>query len=196
MIDISVPFDKKQPDSAGNIHNITIDVVRNRTELDMAFQLRQDIFVNEKKIPYEKEFDGNDFTSTHILAKCDTQPAGTLRIRCFKDFAKMERLCVHPQFRKHSVAKYLLDYTQFYLIQKGYTYFIGYILSSLKDFWCARGFQIDKSQPEVKVGAQTLLPCIYQFPPQRIAQHKAKINLLATESYAQKYQVRTNSPTE
>ncbi len=55
-------------------------------------------------MPYEEEFDGNDFSSTHLLGYVGDEPAGCLRIRYFASFAKIERLAVRHEFRHTRLA--------------------------------------------------------------------------------------------
>ena len=50
-------------------NSIEIVVVQNQADFDEAMKVRRAVFVDEQKIPAEQEFDGNDFVSTHILAK-------------------------------------------------------------------------------------------------------------------------------
>lgn len=61
--------------------SIEIVVVQKQADFDEAMKIRRKVFVEEQKIPEEKEFDGNDFVSTHLLAKVDGVAVGTMRIR-------------------------------------------------------------------------------------------------------------------
>lgn len=80
-----------------------------------------------KKVgPFKEEWDGNDFTASHLLARVNGEPAGTLRIRYFGGFAKVERLAVLPKFRQKrygrmGVAFELGDYAIEFLLRKGIT---------------------------------------------------------------------------
>ena len=98
-------------------NRITVDIVRNLADLKEVFKLRRESFVKEKDIPEEMEFDGNDFSCTHLLMRFNDKPAGTLRIRYFKDFPKIERLCIAKKYRGYGLSKYLLDYTEEYLAE-------------------------------------------------------------------------------
>src|SRR5258706_14129840 len=64
-----------------------------------CLSVRGIVFIGEQGSPYDEEFDGNDFTATHILATVGGEPAGAMRIRYFGDFAKPERLAVLQRFR-------------------------------------------------------------------------------------------------
>ena len=166
--------------------NVVIDLVRDIDDLNEAFQLRRQAFVKGKNVPEYMEFDGNDFTSSHLLLRVDGKAAGTLRIRYFKDFAKMERLCIASDFRGLGLPRYLLDYTEDYLAHKGYTYFFSYILKELKTYWLARGFELQGNGQEVHEANLTLLPVIYPFK-KVIAHHQNNIDLLAKEGCIKAY---------
>ena len=108
-----------------------------------------------------------------------------LRIRYFKDFPKIERLCIAKKYRGCGLSKYLLDYTEEYLSQKGYVYFLGYILKDLKDYWLTRGFELNMQEKEVKEGNISLLPVIYPF--KKCSFHSPKVSLLGQENGAKTY---------
>jgi len=167
--------------------SVCIDIVRSFEDLKAAFEIRQQSFVVEKKVAKTTEFDENDFACTHILMKVNQKPAGTLRIRCFKDFAKMERLCIIPEFRGQQLYKHLLDYTEEYLADKGYDCFIGYILSDLADYWFERGFKPNPRMQPIQKENMTLLPVIYPFGCKKISSHHKQIDLLAKEGKMKTY---------
>lgn len=159
---------------------VTVDLVRNIDDLKAVFDLRRQAFIKEKGISESAEFDGNDFVSAHVLLKVNNVPAATLRIRCFKDFAKVERVCVGKDFRKQRLWQPLLNYTEEYLKSKGYDCFIGYILKELSDFWFQHGFQPNPDMQEIKKDCMTLLPVVYPFKKEPVlrAHH---IDLFAQE---------------
>ena len=178
---------QKQTLKDNNLSSVSIDIVRNLDDLTSALEIRRKAFVLGKGVDEDIEFDGNDFACTHILMKVDEKPAGTLRIRCFKDFAKMERLCIKDEFRGKRLYKNLLDYTENYLKEKGYDCFIGYILSDLSEYWLHRGFRIYHQLSPIQKGSLTLLPVVYPFKPRKIKQHQSKIDLLAKEGHIRYY---------
>src|SRR5262249_48555533 len=61
------------------------------------------VFRAEQNGPSAEEFDGNDYTATHIIGYVDDEPAATLRIRYFAGFVKFERLALLPKFRRRSL---------------------------------------------------------------------------------------------
>jgi len=92
--------------------------------------VRKQVFVKEQGIPEDKEFDGNDFCSAHVVAYIQKRhrklPIGTMRIRFFSDFAKFERMAVTRNFRKTNVSENIMQYGFDYVAQKGYRHDEGF----------------------------------------------------------------------
>jgi len=161
---------------------IRIDLVRNFTDLNTAFELRYQVFVREKGVSENAEFDGNDFVASHVLLKVNDIPAATLRIRCFSQFAKVERVCVAKAFRNQRLWQPLLNYTEEYLKSKGYDCFVGYILKELSGFWFEHGFKPNPNMQEVKKDCMILVPVVYPFKKQPVSRARHhQIDLLARE---------------
>lgn len=72
-------------------------------ELEEAFQIRREVFVEEQGVPLQDEFDGYDepgAAARHILVHYEEQPAAAGRLRWIGDTAKLERICVRANLRK------------------------------------------------------------------------------------------------
>jgi len=93
--------------------------VRTLDELQMVAAIRAAVFMSEQACPYEEEYDGNDLCATHFLLFDGTQPVGTLRVRWFADFAKLERIALLPRERG----------------RKGYRRMLGQIQARLWPVW-------------------------------------------------------------
>jgi predicted GNAT family N-acyltransferase len=78
-------------------------------DLEVAFYIRQVVFVMEQHCPVQDEFDQFDATASHILAYDGDQPVGTARWRVVDGIAKFERICVLASHRKHGVGKLLVQ---------------------------------------------------------------------------------------
>ena len=187
MMEQNILFSQNQNKKTELAPSVSIDIVRNLEDLKAAFEIRKQSFILEKGFSQETEFDENDFACTHILMKVNEKPVGTLRIRCFKDFAKMERLCILKEYRGQKLYKHLLDYTEEYLKTKGYDCFVGYILNDLADYWFARGFKPNPQMQAVQKGNLTLLPVIYPFSVTKISSHQSPFDLLAKEGKIKTY---------
>ncbi len=120
---------------------ILVKVVSTTEELIQAFVVRAAVFMAEQRCPYGEEFDGNDFTATHLIGYVDGEPAGTLRLRYFADFAKAERAAVRREFRGHGLNRQLLDFAVGLVQRKGYTRLYGSAQKRLLDYWRGLGFE-------------------------------------------------------
>jgi len=74
-----------------------------------AFAVRAATFIGELDVPYSEEFDGHDFSATHIIAYVGNEPAGAVRLRWLQSFAMPERLAVIQRFRGHNIGGLLLE---------------------------------------------------------------------------------------
>ena len=106
-----------------------------------AFAVRSAVFLSEQNCPYAEEFDGNDFTATHVLGLVGTEPAATMRIRYFADFAKPERLAVRKEFRKSGITAEVINFGVELCRRQGYHKLYGHAQVRLLPFWQRYGFR-------------------------------------------------------
>src|SRR5262249_50138213 len=90
-----------------NRSDITVHVVRSLDDLQKVNVLRALTYMAEQACPYEEEFDGNDLCALHLLANENGQPAGSLRLRFFNGFCKIERVCIDPRRRGGAILNFL-----------------------------------------------------------------------------------------
>lgn len=88
---------------------ITVFPVSNPTDLDAAFAIRRQVFVDEQHVSAREEYDEYEDISTHFLARVDGVPAGTARWRRTSNGVKLERFAVLSQFRGKGVGKALVQ---------------------------------------------------------------------------------------
>lgn len=150
---------------------IHIKAVSTPEEFNDAMSVRNAVFVQECGIEAQKEFDGNDFGASHILAYVDSKPAGTIRVRYFSDFVKLERCCVDKNFRKTNLSEELMSYTYKFCAQKGYRYALGSCKKELLAHWQKDGFYPIKGLPEFMQNNMTLIPIIKKL------EHPRELNL-------------------
>jgi predicted GNAT family N-acyltransferase len=124
---------------------LSVRVARTIDDFMRAAVIRGAVFIGEQKCPYDEEFDGNDFTATHLIGYVGNEPAGCLRIRYFSDFAKLERLVVRKEFRSSGLARQLVESGVEFCRTKGYTRMCTYAQKRLVRFWGKCGFA--ESQP-------------------------------------------------
>jgi predicted GNAT family N-acyltransferase len=128
---------------------ISIRVARTIDDFLRAAVIRGAVFVGEQRCPYDEEFDGNDFTATHLIGFVGGEPAGCLRIRYFSDFAKLERLVVRKEFRSSGLAPRLVEAGVEFCRAKGYTRMCTYAQKRLVRFWTKCGFTMSDPAREL-----------------------------------------------
>ena len=110
--------------------------VRTLDDFQMVTAVRAAVFMTEQDCPYEEEFDGNDLCATHFLLFDGRRPVGTLRVRWFADFAKLERIAILPVERGRMEGLRVLLAEMFELVaRKGYRRMLGQIQARLWPVW-------------------------------------------------------------
>ncbi len=145
-------FDRNQPmplyDSyrpGAKKGEIGVTIARTFEDLSRVIAIRSAVYIGEQECPYDEEYDGNDLAATHLLAYVGDEPVGCLRVRCFADFAKIERLAIRKEFRKTRAAFQLVR-AGFKLCQKkGYTKVYGHSQVRLINFWSRFGFRVPEN---------------------------------------------------
>ncbi len=112
-----------------------VRLVRDPSDFLKVASVRAATYMAEQACPYEEEFDGNDFCATHVIALDGRNPVGTLRLRWFAGFAKLERVCVLPAYRGTPVVKMMLAECFEIASRKGYERMIGQIQARLWPLW-------------------------------------------------------------
>ena len=113
----------------------TTKIVRTIDELQQAYAIRAAVFIGEQSCPYDEEYDGNDLCASHFIAQVDGHIVGTLRVRFFADFAKLERLAVLPACRGYGIAAQLVTDALSHIQQKGYVSFQLHAQTRFVQFW-------------------------------------------------------------
>lgn len=121
---------------------ITVRVARTLDDLQKVFTVRALVYIKEQDCPYEEEYDGNDLAgATHLLAERGGEPVGCLRIRWFRDFAKIERVAVRRASRSSRVARLMMARAIEILRRKGHTRLIGHVQEHLVPYWRRYGLR-------------------------------------------------------
>jgi len=116
-----------------------IKVVRSLSDMMKIVSIRSAVFISEQDCPYDEEFDGNDFCSTHFIGYIGNEPAACLRARFFADFAKLERLAVRHEFRRSRLSFKLVKAGIEFSRAKGYRQIYGHAQDRLVSFWSTFG---------------------------------------------------------
>jgi predicted GNAT family N-acyltransferase len=114
---------------------VTVTVARTLEDFMRVTSIRGAVYVSEQECPYEEEFDGNDFSASHLLGYVGNEPVGCLRIRYFADFAKVERLAVRREFRGLGVASQLVRAAIELCQIKGYRRIYAHSQKRYVTFW-------------------------------------------------------------
>jgi predicted GNAT family N-acyltransferase len=110
-------------------------VVRSIDEFMHVVAVRSAVFMSEQTCPYDEEFDGNDFSASHLVAYRGQEPVACIRVRYFADFAKLERLAVRHEFRNSRVSFQVVWAAIEFVRMKGYTKIYGHAQDRLVKFW-------------------------------------------------------------
>jgi predicted GNAT family N-acyltransferase len=121
--------------------DVSITVVRSIEEFMRVVSVRSATFVAEQDCPYDEEFDGNDFSASHLLAYVGREPVGCLRIRYFAGFAKLERLAVRHEYRSRHIGTRLMKAGVEFCRAKGYRRIYGRAQKDLLDYYVNMGWK-------------------------------------------------------
>jgi GNAT superfamily N-acetyltransferase len=128
-----------------------IKVVRDFEDMAKVFAIRGSACFSDPEHLYAKHFDGNDFSSTHLLGFIDGEPVGTIRIRYFADFTRIERLTVRPTHRKSRISFRLAKAAFAWCRDKGYRTVGGVARSELIPFWTMLGFRLTEGKDPIYI---------------------------------------------
>jgi predicted GNAT family N-acyltransferase len=120
---------------------ISVSIARTFEDVMRVVSVRSAVYMAEQKCPYEEEFDGNDFSATHLIGYVGNEPAGCLRVRYFADFVKMERLAVRREFRDTKLAVNLVRAGVELCRAKGYRRAYAHAQKRLLSFFHRLGFR-------------------------------------------------------
>ena len=82
--------------------------IQDKRHADMAFAIRQKVFVEEQKVDGDEEYDEYESIAIHYLVFVDDQPAATSRWRHTDKGIKLERFSVLPEFRNKGIGAALV----------------------------------------------------------------------------------------
>lgn len=80
-----------------------------KDELEAVYRIRKIVFVNEQGVSEEEEYDEHEEKAEHVLVYHEGQPVGTGRVRVVEDMAKLERICILPEYRKLGLGRHIMD---------------------------------------------------------------------------------------
>lgn len=93
-----------------------------KDDLQVAFAIRKEVFVEEQGVPLEDEFDEFDLLNglaEHVLVYYHEQPVGTGRVRWVDGLGKLERICILEPYRKYGLGKVIISALEVIAKEKG-----------------------------------------------------------------------------
>lgn len=153
-------YDKRNPDAKG----YRIKVVRDFEDMAKVHVIRASGTFDDPEYFYDKQFDGNDFSCTHLLGYIDGEPVGTIRIRYFADFTRIERLTIRPTYRKSRMAFKLARAALAWSRDKGYRRLSGVARAEMVPFWSMFGGQVTTSREPIFIYGMAHFEMHLEFP--------------------------------
>jgi len=103
-----------------NRPEIMIKLAATSDEMMQCFMLRAAVFMGEQQCPYWEEYDGNDYTASHLILYVDGEPAASIRVRWFAGFAKLERAIILKRYRSYGLFLPFVHWAKEFCRKKGY----------------------------------------------------------------------------
>jgi predicted GNAT family N-acyltransferase len=107
-------------DRMSNRPVVTIKLASTSDELLQCYALRAAVFMGEQQCPYWEEFDGNDYSASHLMLYIDGEPAASMRVRWFAGFAKLERAIILKRYRSMGLFIPFVEWARDFAAKKGY----------------------------------------------------------------------------
>jgi predicted GNAT family N-acyltransferase len=109
---------------------------------DAAYAVRRRVFQDEQGVPAEIEFDADDDTAIHLVAQADGVIIGTGRVVLHPDYAKIGRMAVLPQWRRHGIGRALLEALLREAAQRGAPHAVLHAQVHAVGFYARAGFVV------------------------------------------------------
>ncbi|GAE33477.1 GNAT family N-acetyltransferase [Halalkalibacter akibai] len=99
-----------------------VEIVETKKQLDDAFKVRTEVFVEEQRVPMEEEIDQYEDEAIHFVVYDKQQSAvGAGRLRFVDGYGKIERICIQKNQRGTGTGKLLMEKIENVAKQKGAT---------------------------------------------------------------------------
>ncbi len=111
-----------------------------------AMAIRRAVFIEEQGVPEDREIDGKDSESRHVVAYESDEPIGTGRLRAYtnvrkSDTAKVERVAVSADRRGDGVGRELMRALEGIAVSEGYETIVLYAQRQVIPFYRALGYE-------------------------------------------------------
>ncbi len=118
-----------------------IKVAETNKDVKACMEIRHEVFVIGQDVPDDREIDGLDNESKHVLAMKDGKPIGCGRIRYIDGHAKLERIAVLDECRKHGIGKKIVLFMIEYCKEKKVDEIIIHSQCYVQGFYEKLGFK-------------------------------------------------------
>lgn len=197
-------------------NNIEVKIVNSDHDFNSMKKVRAAVFSEEMNIPLEEEFDGNDYSASHVLALSRQNiempekkaegierfilenkriiPIGTMRIRYFSDFVKFERMAVLRDYRKSNASGLIMQKGFDFVSRKGYRHVYGMCKIELLNRWKRCGYQEVLGAPHMVQNGMELIPIMRELEanPQAVKINDHPSVLVATEDFWENARIKVN----
>jgi predicted GNAT family N-acyltransferase len=99
--------------------SVDVRAARGEDELDAAFALRREVFVEEQGVPLDEELDDRDAEALHLVALDGAAVVGTCRLLETGDALKLGRMAVAATARRRGIAARLLEEAEVQALARG-----------------------------------------------------------------------------
>lgn len=101
---------------------MNVQQVMNKQQLEDAYKIRTEVFVEEQLVPIEEEIDQYEDQAIHFVVYNDQEvPAGAGRLRFVDGYGKIERICIAKVARGTGVGRLLMQDIETTISEKGFT---------------------------------------------------------------------------
>jgi len=94
--------------SSRKLPGVTVKRISREKELERAYSIRIQVFVEEQGVPRAIELDDDDRRAAHFLATVGARSVGTARVVLHRGAAKIGRMAVLKSYRRRGVGAKLL----------------------------------------------------------------------------------------
>ena len=123
------------------MRDIKIKFVKNSDELNLAYQIRENVFIKEQGVSRNMERDKFDKVAKHIIVFFKNNPIGCARIRFVNGKAKLERIALLRNYRGKGIGKKVIDYLIVYCKNKKIKKIYMNSQYYLKNYYAKFGFE-------------------------------------------------------
>jgi predicted GNAT family N-acyltransferase len=118
-----------------------------------AIEIRRRVFIDEQDVSEAVEFDDKDEEARHFLARVDSEPAGTARVRLLDDqTGRVERVAVLSKYRGQGVGNQIMEAAHDYLRAQERTRAIVHAQARVEAFYESLGYEtVDDVEDETGI---------------------------------------------